>query len=178
MEMVGEKFNMLTVIELDHIDARYIKYWKCLCECGRSTVIPASRIKSGHTKSCGCYGIKYRAALEMKANEERRLYTKKSYTAMINRCYNPKAPNYYRYGAKGVSICDRWRFGEGEKSGWLCFFEDMGTKPTSYTLDRIDNGSGYYKDNCRWASRKEQALNRKRTWKWSKNLKPADTPPS
>jgi hypothetical protein len=169
--MINTKFNRLTVLSFERSDGNYNKYWRCLCDCGKETVVVGDKLRSGRTKSCGCYGDELRNALIKKADEERRLYTKKSYHAMINRCYNPKAPNYSRYGEKGVTVCDRWRFGENGLTGWLCFFEDMGPKPTGHSIDRVDNGKGYFKDNCRWATKQEQSLNRKRTWKWSKNSK-------
>jgi hypothetical protein len=159
--MIDQKFGRLVVLSFERSDGNYNKYWRCLCDCGKETVVVGDKLRSGRTKSCGCYGAEIRANLVKKADEERRLYTKKSYQAMINRCHNPNAPNYSRYGGKGISVCDRWRFGENGKSGWLCFFEDMGPKPTGHSIDRIDGDKTYYPENCRWATQQEQMLNRK-----------------
>jgi hypothetical protein len=79
---------------------------------------------------------------------------------MMGRCYSPRYPSYVRYGGKGVTVCDRWRFGEDGLTGWQCFFADMGPKPKGLQIDRIDNKQGYFKDNCRWVTPKEQAQNR------------------
>ena len=78
---------------------------------------------------------------------------------MVNRCHNPKNSSFGRYGALGVTVCDRWRFGENGASGFECFLADMGERPDGHTLDRIDGQRGYAPDNCRWATIKEQRAN-------------------
>lgn len=158
--MDGLRFGRLVVRELHSIDKNYNKRWVCLCDCGVLKNVLGDKLRNGKIKSCGCLQTEFRAALVRTANEERRLYTKKSYLAMMGRCYNPKYPSYIRYGAKGITVCDRWRLGENGKSGWLCFYADMGPKPTGYSIDRIGNDKGYYPENCRWATVQEQAANK------------------
>lgn len=160
--MENQRFGRLVVLELSHKDKHYNKYWKCLCDCGAISIVIGDKLRLGKTKSCGCLAAEMRKAAQNKADLERRLYTKKSWQAMINRCTNPKAPSYSRYGDAGVTVCDRWRYGENGKTGWICFFEDMGPKPFGYSIDKIDNTQGYYRENCRWATREEQNANRRR----------------
>ena len=87
------------------------------------------------------------------------LPTFKSWESMKQRCTNPKAPDYDRYGGRGITICKRWL------NSFDNFLEDMGQRPKGTTLDRKENENGYSKANCRWATPKEQLRNRRNTIK-------------
>ena len=87
--------------------------------------------------------------------KDRKSHTLSSYKAMLNRCNNPKNPDYCRYGGRGISICDRW-FGP---AGFLHFCIDMGLRPVGKSIDRIDNNGDYCPSNCKWSSPKEQSRN-------------------
>jgi hypothetical protein len=80
------------------------------------------------------------------------------WNGIIARCYNEKSKDYYRYGGRGITMCDEW------KDSFLNFYRDMGDRPSNkHSIDRINNKLGYSKDNCRWATYNEQARNRRDT---------------
>jgi len=160
--MENLRVGRLVVLQLHSRNANYNKRWLCQCDCGNTKVVLGDKLKNGNTQSCGCYQQEFRQALETVAAKERRTYTRKSYQAMMARCYNPKTPSFSRYGAKGLTVCDRWRFGENGRSGWDCFYEDMGPRAEALSIDRLNNEQGYAPENCRWATQEQQLANRRR----------------
>jgi hypothetical protein len=83
-----------------------------------------------------------------------------TWAQMIARCHHGWTESFPDYGARGIRVCDRWRFGEGDLSGFALFVADMGDRPVGFSLDRIRNAEGYEPSNCRWASMETQMANR------------------
>ena len=147
----GDKYNKLTAIKFIKKVKNSQQYWLFRCDCGNEKVISASKVKSSHTKSCGCL---INEGLIKRSRTHGMAHTKEynSWASMKARCLNKKNPNYKNYGGRGITVCNRWMKFEN-------FYADMGKRPKGKSIDRINNDKGYYKENCRWATRKEQNNN-------------------
>lgn len=158
VELSGKRFGRLLVIKEMPISSLLIRIrWKCLCDCGNVTTAVSQSLISGAIKSCGCLKnelSKERCTKHGKSGTN----TYKIWQGMVGRCCNKNNTNYHRYGGRGISVCERWKVFEN-------FLEDMGERPIKLELDRIDNSKGYSKENCRWATTRQNCRNtRKNTF--------------
>lgn len=129
------------------------RYWLCECECGEKRVVLQYSLTSGKSKSCGCLQVELQK--EMMTTHGKSYHPSyKAWQSMHQRCSNPNNPDYSNYGGRGISVCESWKCFNN-------FLSDMGCRPELKTLDRMDNNKGYMKSNCRWATAKEQAANRR-----------------
>lgn len=132
------------------------KKYQMICDCGAIVTKPLSVVKIGDIRSCGCLARELSASRKFKHG----LIGTKEYaawTGMRARCLNPKKKTFKYYGGRGISICARW--GSFEK-----FLKDMGPAPgKEYSIDRINVNGNYDPGNCRWATKKEQSENRRRS---------------
>lgn len=160
IDITGQRFGRLKVIELVSKNNRGQTRWLCECICKNERIVQGSNLKNGNTKSCGCLpketarkiGLSNTLHGHGKRGKETRTY--KSWRCMMQRCYNPNNNDYPNYGGRGITVCERWL------NSFPNFLEDMGERPPKCTIHRIKNNKGYCKKNCKWATLIEQARNK------------------
>jgi hypothetical protein len=161
IDLTGQKFERLTVILRKDIANDGHILWLCKCKCGKEIIISSHSLKSGNTKSCGCLQKELLIKRLTKHGHLKNRKTSKTYNIwrdMIQRCTNSNYKEYKYYGGRGLTVCERWR---GE-NGFINFLEDMGEPPgPEYQIDRINNNLGYYKENCRWTTAKQNSRNKR-----------------
>jgi hypothetical protein len=165
-DLTGQKFGRLTAISHEIKNGKV--HWVCQCDCGNiKTIIARAITRSANpTRSCGCLS---KEVLSSQCGENNPHFkhgasanNKRSRTYVVwqnmkDRCYRKKNNRFDRYGGRGIEVCTRWL------ESFSNFLEDMGERPEKMEIDRIDNNKGYYKENCRWATRTQQINNRENT---------------
>jgi len=167
LDITGERYGRLTGVEV-RCPRNKNTFWLFRCECGTEKEIDLGHVRKGRVVSCGCYLLErlrspdHREKLIRAAKAPRRSAhwhgmsktpVHSVWKAMHERCRNPNSRDYRWYGAKGVTVCERWR-------DFKSFYADMG-EPNGLTLDRIDPAGNYEPSNCRWATWEVQRGNKR-----------------
>lgn len=155
VEMIGKTFGRLEVLSSAGSTVRGLALWKCRCECGEALTVKGSLLRSGDTKSCGCWKSRIDHHLVSHGHNRGKGQRSKTYRAwahMKARCDNPNVERYPHYGGRGISYATKW-------ASFPAFLADMGEAPDGCSLDRIDVNGNYEPGNCRWATAKQQARN-------------------
>lgn len=156
-DISGKRFARFAVLCRAPNSRRGKTMWECRCDCGQVRIVEGYNLKHGNTRSCGCLSVerpnsyKHGHAPSSGVSPEYR-----SWSHMVDRCTNPGANDFARYGGRGITVCEPWA------NSFDAFIRDMGHRPSpAHSLDRVDNSRGYEPSNCRWATQIEQARNKR-----------------
>lgn len=162
IDLKGMKFNRLKVVEYVGQSGRRRTMWRCVCDCGNELIVDGTHLRTGHTKSCGCYNRERIGNLNKKTGcTKTKLYY--TYRNILNRCYRADNSSHKYYVDRSITMCPEWR---DKDTGFYAFREwalSHGYEE-GLSIDRIDNDKGYSPDNCRWVDTYVQANNKRNNY--------------
>jgi hypothetical protein len=152
IDLTGRTFGRLTVLGFSHRGPGRRMYWTCRCLCGAVRKIQSCSLRSGASKSCGCYREQI---MRLNSLTHGGIYTRlyRTWQNMISRCTYPSQPNYAWYGAKGITVCPSWRHDFAAFRCWAL----ANNYTDQLSIDRIDSEGNYEPSNCRWITRSENS---------------------
>lgn len=154
-DITGQKFGRWLIIE-QAVSGDQGANWLCRCDCGVEKIVNGKNLRSGVTRSCGCFRKELLTTHGLKKSPEYMVWAN-----MKDRCQNKNTDGYKYYGARGIVVCEEWR------NDFAAFYRDMGPRPEGrtpkgwpmFSVERKDKDGPYSKENCYWATWHEQRIN-------------------
>lgn len=148
-DLRSQRFGRLYVFSYHSTGPEGSVLWECICDCGGKKIASTKLLNRGEITTCGCGSSKTHGMSKTK------FY--KNWVSMLQRCNNPKFPHFKHYGGRGIKVCEAWLRFE-------TFYKEMfPTYKSGLTIDRKNVNGEYSFENCQWATRKEQQLNKRNT---------------
>lgn len=160
IDITGQKFGRLTVIEMAGRSKSGRVLWRCKCDCGNEKIVKGVELRKGCVCSCGCLHKDVMAKVNRQTKTTHggvhsRLYS--IWRGMKKRCYCENSEAYHNYGGRGIKVCDEWKESFENFMKWAM----QSGYDAKLTIDRIDVNGDYTPQNCKWSTTREQQLNKR-----------------
>lgn len=163
VDISGQRFGRLTAVECVGKKEQAGYLWRCVCDCGNEVAALTRDLRSGNTRSCGCWRNEKIGRINKTHGKSHKSRLYNVWNGMRQRCNDPNHKSYKNYGGRGILCCEKWNDFTAFETWAFQAGYDENAPYGRCTLDRIDVNGNYEPDNCRWIAIKEQASNKRKS---------------